>query len=76
MLILSIVVMAVSLTSLYVAANEEYLMKIQIIFRCVHSLFAQLYCLKFWLKSVDTSKSYARKQNWVFFLNTVYKQYQ
>jgi len=30
----------------------------------------QLYCLKFSLKSVDTSQSYARQQKWVFFLNT------
>jgi len=31
------------------------------------STFPQLYCLKFSLKSVHISKSYARKQKWVFF---------
>jgi len=36
------------------------------------SLFHQLFCLKFSFKLVTFSKSYARKQEWMFFLNTVY----
>jgi len=39
-------------------------------FQILDALFRQLYCLKFSLKSVHTSKSYARKQKWVLFFWT------
>jgi len=57
----------------YIVANKEYLMKRQIIFRCVNSELSQLYCLKCSFKSVDISRCYARKQqDCFFFWNTVY----
>jgi len=40
----------------------------------LESVFHYLFCLKFAFKLVTFSKSYTRKQKWVFFLNTVYKQ--
>jgi len=39
----SVAVMALLLMSFYIAANKEYLAKLQIIFRCVNSAFLQLY---------------------------------
>jgi len=38
----------------------------------LESAFYWLFCLKFSFKLVTFSKSYVRKQKWVFFLNTVY----
>jgi len=38
----------------------------------LESAFHKLFCLKFQFKLVTFSKSYARKQKWVFFLNSVY----
>jgi len=54
----SVVVMALLLTSFYIAANKEYLTKIQIIFRCVNAEFLRLYCLKFSFKLANISRSY------------------
>ena len=62
-----VAVRALLLMSFYIAANKEYLTKRQIIFRYAESVFPQLYSLKFSFKSVDTSKSYARKQKGFFF---------
>ena len=39
----------------------------------LESAFYYLFCLKFSFKLVTFSKSYARKQKWMFFLNIVYK---
>ena len=47
-------------------ASKEYLRRIQIIFLLLESAFHWLLHLKFLFKLV-TSKSYARKQKWVFF---------
>ena len=44
----------------YIAADKEYLMKIQIIFKYVNSAFPQLHFLKFSFSLVDISKSYTK----------------
>ena len=36
-------------------------------FQTLEASFRQLYCLKFWLQSVDTSKNYAKKNCGCFF---------
>jgi len=51
----------------YIAANKEYLRRMQIIFMLLKSAFHYLLCLKFSFKLVTVSKSYARRQKWVFF---------
>jgi len=38
----------------------------------LESAFYYLFCLKFSFKLVTSAKSYAKKQKWLFFLNTVY----
>ena len=54
-------------TVVYVAASRKYLIRIQTIFMLLESPFHKLFCLKFSFKLVTFSKSYARKQKWVFF---------
>ena len=61
------------LTSVY-TDSKEYLRRIHIIFVLLESAYHYLFCLKFSFKSVTFSKSYARKQKWMFFLNTVYME--
>ena len=55
-----------------IATNRECVRRIQNIFMLLESAFHQLFCVKFSFKLITFSKSYARKQKWVFFLNTVY----
>ena len=50
----------------YIAASKEYL-RILIIFMLLESAFSWLFYLKFSLELVTFSKSYARKQQWLFF---------
>jgi len=45
-----VVVTALLLTYFYIAANKEYLMKRQTIFRCADLAFPQLHWLKFSFK--------------------------
>jgi len=45
----------------------ECLRRIQIIFMLLESAFHWLFCLKFSFKLATFSKSYVRKQKWVFF---------
>jgi len=54
------VVVAPLLEAVYIAANNECVMKRQIIFRYINSAVPQLYCLKFSFKWVDISESYAK----------------
>jgi len=53
----------------------ECLRRIQIIFMLLESAFHWLFCLKFSFKLATFSKSYVRKQKWVFFRNIVYNYY-
>ena len=62
----NLIAVTLSLTSVYIAASKEYL-RIQTIFMLLESAFHSLFCLKFSFKLVAFSKSYARKQKWVFF---------
>jgi len=53
-----IVIAELLLTSFYIAANKEYLMKRQIIFKCVNLALRQLYCLKLSFKLANISRGY------------------
>jgi len=56
----------------YIVGNKEYLRRIHIIFMLLQSAFHYLFPVKFSLKLVTFSNSYARKQKCMFFfLKTV-----
>ena len=50
--------------------------RILIVFMLLESAFNWLFCLKFWFKLITFSNSYARKEKWLFFLNTFNKLWQ
>jgi len=54
-------VVVTALLAIYITASKEYLKLEDKLFRCLESTF-----LKFSFKSVNSSKSYARKQNGLF----------
>jgi len=66
----SVAVMALLLTSFYIAANKEYLTKIQIIFSCAYSAFSELCCVKFSFKLANVSRSYDECSTEVHFYRT------
>jgi len=51
----------------FISLLAKNLRRIQNIFMLLESVFPQLFCLKFSFKLVTFSKSYARKQEWMFF---------
>jgi len=55
----SVAVMALLLTSIYIADNKEYLTKKTNYFRCVrvYSAFSQLYCMKFSFKLANMTEA-------------------
>ena len=55
----------------YIAANREFLMKRQLIFRYINAIFPPLYCLKFLFKLDNISRSYAIKQKVYFCMQCV-----
>jgi len=57
---------------MYITVSKEYLTNRQIIFSRVESAVSQIYWLKFSSKFVNFSRSYARKDNEMFFVNTVH----
>jgi len=56
--------------AIYITASKERLTRIKIIFRHLESKFHQLCYLKVLFKLVNSSKSYARKQNGMFSFRT------
>ena len=67
-----VAVMELLLTSFYIAANNEYLTKIQIILRHVYSAFPRLYCVKYSFKLAKTSISYDGCSRGPLFIRTQY----
>jgi len=68
-----IAVTSLLLTSgfVYIAASKEYLKRIQITFCFVRITILLAIWSEIFIQMVTFSKSNARKQKWVFFLNTV-----
>ena len=67
-----------SLTAVHLASVADRLWRSgfnsrlrQLIFMLLQLVFYGLFCLKYSFKLVNFSKSYVRKQKWVFFSNTV-----
>jgi len=61
----------VGMRPFYITANKEQLIRRKIIFRCVNSLFLQLYCLKFSFTLANISRKYEENKTALFSVHVV-----